>query len=366
MENLIKITEPNTEKTEYMTYFSLLTDASLRKRLIRKMEENPTTHMFCCCSSLDDREFFLSPDGKLLFPKGIPHTSSCVQNIRNTVQLTEGALSPFLSEGGAIPVSFSWRTRTRKRLTLVQSVGTVPEKKEEPFSMEALVLTMNTLAFQKAATQSAGITLSEEEFREELMRHLLFDVGQLTLKSPKDELLLLSVSKLLSPKSRAGDIYFLYARVTRINDTYNRYIYLRVQSVSGASITITIDRSVWGSLTKEIMDAPYVNGTPLWIAGLVETKILKSYKRGTYDTYTWGTSGGELREYKANILRQGILFYTSNYGLLCLDAGEVDFCNFHMEKGDVVNRILHDSPERMSLISISSDGTVSCHKKASP
>lgn len=366
MENLIKIKYPNAEKTEYMTYFSLLTDASLRKRLIRKMEAIPTTHLFCCCSALDDREFFLSPDGKILFPKGIPHTSSCVQNIRNTVQLTEGALSPFLSEGGAIPVSFSWRSRTRKHLTLIQNVGAVPERKEDPFSMEALVLTLNTLAFQKAATQSTGITLSEEGFREELMRHLIFDVGQLTLKSPKDELLPLSVSRLLSPKSRAGDIYFLYARVLQINDTYNRYIYLRVESVSGASITITVDRSVWGPLTKEITDAPYVNGTPLWIAGLIETKILKSYKRGTYDSYTGGTSGGELKEYKANILRQGILFYTSDYGLLCLDAEEVDFCNTHMRKGNVVNRILHDSSERMSLISISSDGKVICHEKASP
>ena len=73
-----------TDKYRYYFYTDLLTDVSLRIRLTNILNSDDNTHLYCGCSSEHDKDIFLSDEGKILFPKGILHSSKFYLDSQNT------------------------------------------------------------------------------------------------------------------------------------------------------------------------------------------------------------------------------------------------------------------------------------------
>lgn len=338
MIGYLKIKHMRTGKEQYISYFDILTNTSQRILLLRKLQSDPDLKMFCCCSDHDDKEVFISPDGIFQFPKGIPHSSICVEYLNNMLRLTSGTLAPFITKGFVVPVSFSWNPKSRRKLTFMGDHHSMPDLCSQTYDMEMLTETLNSLAFQKTMQRCHGKGLTPDEFLDALQASLLFDIGQLKLKDPKDEELTLSGKRLLTPKSPANDIYFLYGKVLSVDERFTKYVYLRVRTINAAEITITIDQTVWDNKMFPITKCPHVSDAYLWISGIIETKILKSYKKGSYDPMTGTTTNGEMNTYKANKLRQGTLFFANDYGLLCTSMKELKEGNAALSSGEYLER----------------------------
>ena len=334
-----------TDKYRYYFYTDLLTDVSLRIRLTNILKSDDNTHLYCGCSFEHDKEIFISDEGKILFPKGIPHSTYCVSYIKEMLSLGAGSLSPFITKGGAVPVNFTWKARTHKSISVIDTADLLAEGSAMIFDLASVVTTLNALSFQHTSVRAA-ICTPAPDFLEQFMKALLFDMSRITLKDKKGELLPLSVNRILNKSSPAGDVYFFYGKVLKIDESYKRYTYVRIHSVGECDITITVDQSVWGDTLKKIYRSPLASDGLLFMAGLVETKVLKSYKQGSYDPYTGMSTDGSMREYKANILRQGVLFFANDYGLMCSTKEQFDKSMELLDKGYYLERAFLALPRK--------------------
>ena len=65
-------------------------DTPIPSELTNILKSDDNTHLYCGCSFEHDKERFISDEGTILFPKGIPHSTYCVSYIKEMLSLGAG------------------------------------------------------------------------------------------------------------------------------------------------------------------------------------------------------------------------------------------------------------------------------------